>query len=93
MAHLDRLVLHSVENLKGRHDLAGRKDLNLEPIVGDLGDAFREHLAAAIERVERFRPARGEPPFGIRHRLSDGRFCNGNGSGTDADRGQELTAL
>ena len=66
-ADLDRTCLHRIKHCEGWHDLAGREDLNLELVVGDLGDAFGKHLAAAIRCIERFRPTGGELPFDIRH--------------------------
>ena len=63
VAHLDGAVLHGVEHLQARHDLAGGEDLDLELVVGDLGDALGEIFAAAVERIERLRPACRQPPF------------------------------
>src|SRR5262249_36458514 len=34
------------------------------------------HLGAAMQRVERLRPARGHAPFDVRHRLRDRRRCD-----------------
>ena len=38
MAHLDGAVLHGIEHLQAGHDLAGGEDLDLELVVGELGD-------------------------------------------------------
>ncbi len=97
MATLDGLVLHGVNHLQARHDLAGGKDADLEFVVGDAGDALGEVLARAIDRVERLGEARGEPPLHFRHGLRDGR-CGERGARGDcgtADTGgaQKLTTL
>jgi hypothetical protein len=91
VAHLDGLVLHGVEHREAGHDLAGGEHLNLEIVVGDLADALGEHFAGAVERVERLRPARRQPPSDLRRRLGDGR--HGDRADTATDRSQELTAL
>ena len=70
VAHLDRAVLHRVERLQRRHDLAGGKDLDLELVVGRLRDVFGERLASAVQRVERLRPARGQSPFEFRRSIA-----------------------
>jgi hypothetical protein len=80
--HLDALTLHRVEHHQSRHDLASGEDLNSELVVGDLPNALGENFARAIQRIKRFRPARGEPPLDFRHGLRDGRLSNGNGAPT-----------
>ena len=58
MARLDRAVADGIERLQAGHDLARGEDLDLELAVGDVRDLLGEHLAAAIDRVERLREAR-----------------------------------
>src|SRR5579872_2043106 len=70
---LDRAVGHGVEYLKAWHDFACCKRLDQESVVGDLGDPFGEVFAAAIQRVERLRPARGIAPSHFGHRLRNRR--------------------
>jgi hypothetical protein len=77
MPHLDGSVLYGVEHLQARHDFACGERLDLEFIVGGFADRFRHHLGAAVQRIERFRPARRHAPFDLRHRLRDGRRGNG----------------
>ena len=94
VAHLDGAVLHRVEHLQAGHDFAGREDLDLEFVVGHFGDALGEIFAAAIERIERLRPARRHAPFDLRHRLRDGRRRNGGRGGKPDARGfQEFTTF
>src|ERR1041385_45855 len=71
VAHLDRAVLHRVENLQTGYDFAGCEHLDLEFVVAHLGDALREVFAAAVERIERLRPAGWHAPLHFRHRLCD----------------------
>src|SRR5262249_55818551 len=66
-------------------NFAGGERLDLEAIVGDLGDPFAEIFATAIERVERLRPACRQPPPHLRHRLCDSRR-------SDSARGKAKTA-
>jgi len=73
IAHLDSTVLHGVEHLQPRHELASGKHLNLELVIGDLGHALGEVFASAKERIQRFRPTRCKSPFHLRHRLGDSR--------------------
>ena len=47
MAELHGPGLHGVEHLQRGHDLARRKDANLELAVGDLADALRNEIGAA----------------------------------------------
>ena len=44
VAHLDGAVLHGVEHLQARHDLAGGEDADLELVVGQLADVLGEEL-------------------------------------------------
>jgi hypothetical protein len=46
---------------------------DVKPVVGDLSDAFCKHLASTEKRVQRFGPARRQPPGDLRHRLGDCR--------------------
>jgi hypothetical protein len=81
--------LHGVEHRERRHDLAGREHLDLEVVVGDLAHPLGEHLAGAIERVERLRPARRHPPAHLRRGADDG----GHGDAAGSDGSQELTTF
>ena len=63
MADLDRVVLHRVEDLERRHDLAGGEDADLELVVGRLRDALGHVLGAAVQRVEALRKARRQRQF------------------------------
>ena len=93
VAHLDCAGLDRVGGLQPRHDLVGGEDLDLEPVVGRLGDRLRKRLGGAVERVERLREARGQAPFELRHRLRDGGLRNRGRGGGQAGRLQELTTL
>ena len=74
-------------------DLAGREDLDLEVAVGRLGDVLGERLGGAVERVERFREARGQPPADLRRGLGDGRHRDRGRGGPDAGGLKELATL
>jgi hypothetical protein len=65
----------------------------LESIIGCFADRLAEDLAAAVERIERLRPAHGTTPFNLRHRLRDGRFRDRRCGNADAGGLQELTTL
>ncbi len=80
VADLDGAVLHGVEHLQARHDFAAGEDLDLELVVGHLGDDLGDHLGAAVDRVERLRKARRHAPFDFRHRLRDRRRRDGGGA-------------
>ena len=43
MSHLDGAVLHGVEHLQAGHDFAGGEKLDLEFVVGGLGDRLGHH--------------------------------------------------
>ena len=45
MADLDASVLHGVDDLQTRHDLARGEDLDLELAVGRLGHGLAHHVA------------------------------------------------
>ena len=68
VAHLDGAVGGGVQRLQAGHDLAGREHLDLELVVGHLGDRLGEHLRGREQRVERLREARREAPFDLRRR-------------------------
>ena len=53
--------------------------LDLEPVVGHLGDGLGEHLGGAVDRVERFREARGEPPLELGLDCAMAGFGQGRG--------------
>src|SRR5712692_5340401 len=93
VAHLDGAVLHRVEHLQPGHDLAGRKALDLELVVGDFGDAFSDVLDGAEQRIERFRPARRQAPPQFRRRLGDGRGGDRGGRKPDPGGFQEFTTF
>src|SRR5712692_797348 len=93
VAHLDGAVLHRVEHLQPGHDLAGRKALDLELVVGDFGDAFSDVLDGAEQRIERFRPARRQAPPQFRRRLGDGRGGDRGGPKPDPGGFQEFTTF
>jgi hypothetical protein len=68
----DRAVLHGVDDRETRHDFAGGENLDLELVVGRLGDSLGHHLGRAVQRVQRLRPAAGHAPLDRRRRL---RVC------------------
>ena len=49
VTHLDRAVLHGVEHLQARHDLAGSEDADVELVVRHLADVLGEGLAGAVD--------------------------------------------
>jgi hypothetical protein len=66
VAHLDGAVGSRVQRLQARRDFAGGEHLDLEFVVGHLGDVFRQLFSAAVDRVERLWEARGQPPLDFR---------------------------
>jgi len=62
----DGAGLHRVENLQPRHDFTSCEALDLELVVGDLGNALGEILRISVKRIERFRPARRQAPLDLR---------------------------
>ena len=74
---LDGAVLRGIEGLESTDDLARRKRLELELVVGRLRDALGNHLALAEERIEALRVGRGHTPTYFRLRLRNGRGRNG----------------
>jgi hypothetical protein len=83
MAGLDGAGLRCVEHLQRRHDLVGRKDLDLELPFGELADAFGHVFDAALDGVEALRPAGGEAPPDAGTGLRNGRAgdCAGYADG------------
>jgi len=47
-ADFDGLVLHGVEHRQAGNDLAGSEELELEPIISDLSDAFGEYFTGTV---------------------------------------------
>ena len=64
--HLDGAVRGGVERLQAGHDFAAGEHLDLELVVGGLGDLLGQHDRAAIERIERLRPAGRHAPLQVR---------------------------
>ena len=93
MAQLDRAVGHRVGRLQPGNDLAGREYLNLELVLGRLGDGFGEDLGATVQRVERFRKARRAPPLELRHGLGDRRLDDRRGGEPGAGRLEYVTTF
>src|SRR5450631_4349421 len=93
IAHLDGAVRYRVEHLQRGDDFAGGERLNLEFVIGDLGDALAEIFATAVERVERLRPTGRQPPLHLRHGLCDRGRGDCAGSETDAPYFQEITTF
>ena len=93
VAHFDGAVRDGVEHLQARHDFAGGERLDLELVVGEIGDALAEIFAAAVERVEGLRPACRHPPLYFRVRLCNRRRGYRSRGQTDAANLQEITTL
>ena len=83
---LDRCVLHGIEDLKRRHDFAGRRCADLESAIGQRGDPPRNHFRVAPDGVERLRKARWHAPAHRRLRVNDRR--GGDGAGPRKARGR-----
>ena len=66
MAAFDGLVLHGVEDLQSRNDLAAGEHADLELVVGRGGDPLGDLLGGAEEDVEVLREARGAAPLDLR---------------------------
>ena len=79
VAHLDRAVRGRVERLQAGDDFAGREHLDLELVVGHLGDVLRHLFAAAIDGIERLREARRHAPLDLGRGLRNRRrgHCGG----------------
>ena len=54
VTHLDRIVGRRVERLQCGNDLSGREELDLEFVVGHLGDLLCKGRGRSVDRVERF---------------------------------------
>src|SRR5262249_7211133 len=67
--------------------------LDLEFVVGEIGDALGEIFGAAVERIQRLRPARGMSPPNLRVRLCDRRRGHCARSETDARHFQKITTF
>ena len=97
LAHLDRAVLHRVEHLQARDDLARREGADLELVVGRLGHDLGEVLDAAVQRVERLGEARGQAPVELGRGLGDGgrrdRAGGRRGGGADTGGAEEFATL
>ena len=93
MAHLDGVVGHRIDHLQPGDDLARGKRLDLEPVVGRLGDEARHVFGGAVDRVEGLREARGQTPFDLGHRLGDRRLGNGGCGNAEAGRLEEFTTF
>ena len=93
VAHLDRSVRDGIQHLQAGDDFAGGKGLDLEFVVGDLGDALAEIFAAAIERIERLRPACSQTPAYLGHRFRDRRRSDRACGETDAANFQKFTTF
>jgi hypothetical protein len=93
VAHLDRAVGHGVHVRQPGNDLAGGEVLDLELVVGRLGDESRQGLAGAVKGVERLGEAGGEPPLEFRRGLGDGGLGDGSGCCANSRGGKKLTAF
>src|SRR5262249_51226508 len=82
-----------VKRLKAGNDLAGGKHLDLELIVGRLGNHLRNRLGYAVERVERFRKARRQSPFDGRVGLRDSGLGDRSRRNAETGRSQKLTTF
>src|SRR3974390_667854 len=90
MPHFDGAVLHRVEPLQARHDFTGGEKLDLEFVVGGLCDSLAHDVGAAINCVQRLRPARGHAPFqswrGLRNCRRDNRRRTSGPENRDLDK-------
>ena len=97
MAALDGLVLHRIDDLQARDDLAGGEDADLELVVGDCRHSLGEVLAGAIDRVERLGEARRQAPLHLGHGLGDRgrgeRAGSGNRGAADTGGAQKFATL
>src|SRR6266550_7534823 len=67
VTHLDRSVLHGIEDLQRGHYFTGGEELYLKLVVGGFGNRLGQHVGSAVQRIKRFRPARRHAPFQFRH--------------------------
>src|SRR5262249_34953850 len=72
VTQFDSAVLHRVEHLQTRYDLARSERLDLEFAVGCFRHIFGEQVASSKQGIERFRPTGSQSPFERRRRLRDG---------------------
>src|SRR5262249_23482533 len=93
VTQLDSAVLHGVEHLQPRYDLAGGEDLDLEFAVGCLRNIFRKAQTGAKQRVERLRPARSQTPPQLRRGLRDSGCGDCGACNPDTGGLQELTTF
>ncbi len=93
VAHLDGAGGDGVGGLQRRHDLAGGEHLDLEFVVGRFRHRLGKGLGRAIERIERLRKARGQPPFDLRHGLRDRGRCHRRCRHPDAGSLEEFATL
>jgi len=70
---LDRALLHGVEDLQRRHDLASGVGRDLELAVGQLADTLAEECSCAVDRIETLGIARREAPLDLRRGLRNRR--------------------
>ncbi|MGY4352451.1 hypothetical protein ACVWXM_008944 [Bradyrhizobium sp. GM7.3] len=76
LRHVDRSGADRIERLQAGNELAGREGLDLEFVVGGLGNIFRKSLSGAVDSVQRLREARGQAPFDLGRALRDRRCGN-----------------
>ena len=93
MAHLDGVVGGRVKRLQARNDFARREQLNLKLVVGHFRNLFRKILSGAVDRIERFREARGHAPLDLGRGLRDRRRGHCGGGGTGRGNFQKITTL
>ena len=93
VAELDGALLNGIECLESRHDVAGREHADVEFAVGELVHALGEELAAAIDRFQALRKARGQAPADRGLRLRDGRSGKGGAGGEREPRGKDVSTL
>src|SRR5215468_5098595 len=93
MAHLDCTVLYRVEHLQRWNNFTCGKALNLELAVGRLRNVFGDRFTSAVNRIERFRPARRQTPFDRRVGLRDCRLGDSGAGGGSAKSREKFTAF
>ena len=93
MGHLDRPARHRIGRLEGADDLARRERLDLELAFGRRRHELRQEVRAAIDRVERFREARGQAPADFRARLGDRGLGDGACGEACTGRGEKIAAF
>ena len=93
VTHLDGAILYGVEYLQAGDDFAGGEGLDLEFVIGGFADYLGHHLGAAMQRIERFRPAGCHAPFDLRHRLRNCRRGDGGASDAQACHLDKVSSL